>query len=137
MTKQQVISRPHGLINHRSTGSSPNPGAHRLYKRWITELWAGRRVAGELVTPDFVGHWPTRDVRGPDGLQAEVDRMHLALKELAFVLEVGPVVDGDMIAARWIATGSGEGGPVRYTGNDLLRVADGKIVEYWSGVTRS
>ena len=137
MTEQQVIPRSHGLINHRSTVSSPNPGAHRLYQRWITELWAGRRIAGELVAPDFVGHWPTRDGRGPDGLQAEVDRMHLALKDLAFVLDGGPVVDGDMIAARWIATGAGARGPVRYTGNDLLRVSDGKIVEYWSGVTRS
>jgi hypothetical protein len=44
-----------------------------LYQRWINELWAGRPVAAELVSDDFVGHWPTRDVHGPDKLQAIVD----------------------------------------------------------------
>jgi hypothetical protein len=40
-----------------------------LYARWITELWAGRPIAAEIVTEDFVGHWPDRDVGGPDELQ--------------------------------------------------------------------
>ncbi|MBB2989485.1 hypothetical protein FHR72_000948 [Mycolicibacterium iranicum] len=103
----------------------------------MNELWAGRRIADELVSPDFVGHWPTRDVRGPAELQSEIDRTRMAFKELVFVLEVGPMFDGDLMAARWIATGSGKDGPARFTGNDLLRISDGKIVEFWTGASRA
>jgi hypothetical protein len=34
--------------------------ANALYERWIDELWAGKDVAAEIVTEDFVGHWPDR-----------------------------------------------------------------------------
>lgn len=137
MTDPQVMNRPRGLTDHRALSSPGGAGAHRLYRRWIHELWSGRRVAEQLVSPDFVGHLPNREIRGPAGLQAEVDRTHLTLKELSFVVDVGPIVDGDMVAARWIATGAGRNGPVRYTGNDLLRIANGKVVEYWSGTSRA
>jgi hypothetical protein len=33
----------------------------------------GEPVAAELVSGDFVGHWPNRDVHGPDELQVMVD----------------------------------------------------------------
>ncbi len=48
-----------------------------LYRRWISELWAGRPVAAEIVTD----------------------------------------------------------GPVRFTGNDILRLADDgqRFAEYWTG----
>lgn len=137
MTNPQVMSRPAGINNHRSISSQRNATAKRLYARWIGELWAGRRIAAELAAPDFIGHWPTREVRGPDQLQSMVDQARSTLRELQFVVEVGPMFDGDMIAARWIATGSGNAGPARFTGNDLLRISDGKIAEYWAGSARS
>ncbi len=111
--------------------------SERLYKRWIDGLWAGERIAADLVSSDFVGHWPTRDVHGPAELQAIVDETRAALKELLFVVEVGPVVGGDIVAARWIATGATGTGPARFTGNDLLRIANGRIVEYWTGTSRA
>lgn len=109
----------------------------RLYRRWVNELWAGRRIAAELVSPDFVGHWPTHDVHGPDELQALIDSTRGALHELQFVVEVGPIAEGDLVAARWVGTGSSKRGPARFTGNDLLRIANGKIVEHWLGASRS
>lgn len=119
-------------------GNSATMVGQRLYMRWIDELWtAGRRITGELVSPDFVGHWPTRDVRGPDELQTVIDNARSSFRELQFVVEVGPINDGDMVAARWIGTGSGKNGPTRFTGNDLLRISNGKIVEFWAGAARS
>ena len=38
--------------------------AEAMYERWINELWAGKPVAAELVSADFVGHWPNREVNG-------------------------------------------------------------------------
>jgi hypothetical protein len=106
-----------------------------LYQRWINDLWAGKPVAAELVSGDFVGHWPNRDVHGPDELQAIVDETQTMFSDLKFVVEIEPFVAGDLLAARWIGTGTTADGPVRFTGNDILRVADGRFVEYWTGTS--
>ena len=106
-----------------------------LYARWIDELWAGESVANELVSEDFVGHWPDRDVHGPDELNAMVDKTRSMLTDLRFVVEVPPFVEGDMLAARWIGTGASPDGPKRFTGNDMFKVADGRFVEYWTGTS--
>jgi hypothetical protein len=136
MTNQQVMARPGAITNHNMINSHRSTSSHKLlYRRWLSELWDGRRVAGDLVSDDFVGHWPTHDVHGPDELQAKIDQTRHELRELLFAIHVGPFVDGDMVAARWIATGSGEHGPARFTGNDILRIANGKIVEFWSGTS--
>jgi len=108
-----------------------------LYRRWINELWAGKPVADELVSGDFVGHWPNRDVHGPDELQAIVDETRTMFTDLTFVVEVGPFVGRDLVAARWMGTGATADGPARFTGNDILRFAGGRFVEYWMGTSTS
>jgi hypothetical protein len=106
-----------------------------LYRRWINELWVGKPVAAELVSDDFVGHWPDRDVHGPGELQAIVDETQSMFSDLKFVVEIEPFVDRDLVAARWIGTGATADGPARFTGNDILRFADGRLVEYWTGTS--
>jgi len=33
---------------------------------WLADLWNGSpSVAQNLVSDDFIGHWPDREVRGP------------------------------------------------------------------------
>jgi hypothetical protein len=34
-----------------------------LYRRWINELWAGKSVAAELVSDDFVEYWTGTSTR--------------------------------------------------------------------------
>jgi hypothetical protein len=109
--------------------------ARALYQRWINELWAGKPIAAELVSADFVGHWPDRDVHGPAELHAIVDETHAMFSELEFTIEIEPLVDRDMVAARWIGTGATRDGPARFTGNDILRFADDRFVEYWTGTS--
>lgn len=108
-----------------------------LYRRWISELWAGRPIAAEIVTDDFVGHWPDRDVHGPDDLAQIIGETRNMLKDLTFEVEIGPLRDGDLVAARWVGTGGGPNGPVRFTGNDILRLADDgqRFAEYWTGTS--
>ncbi|MGE2714312.1 ester cyclase [Mycolicibacterium litorale] len=108
-----------------------------LYQQWINRLWSGEPVAADLVAEDFVGHWPDREVHGPAELQAIIDQTHDMLSDLTFEIEVGPLVDGDLVAGRWVGSGRSEQGPMRFTGNDILRVADGKFVEYWTGTSTS
>ena len=109
--------------------------AKALYQRWINELWTGKAVAAELVSDDFVGHWPTRDIHGPDELQGIVDETQQTFADLMFVVEIEPFVERDLVAARWIGTGATKAGPARFTGNDILRVANGRFVEYWTGTS--
>jgi hypothetical protein len=78
-----------------------------LYARWITELWAGRPVAAEIVTDDFVGHWPGRDAHGPQELQRIVEETRNMIADFTFAIELGPLSEGDLVAARWVARAAG------------------------------
>lgn len=105
--------------------------AKDLYRSWIDELWCGRPIAADLVAENFVGHWPDRDVHGPEQLQAIIDETRAMLRDLVFTIEVGPIVDGDLVAGRWTGQGTTDDGPMSFFGNDLLRIGDSRIVEYW------
>lgn len=115
-----------------------------LYRRWLEELWGGDLdVAAEILTDDFVGHWPDQDVHGPVGAAEAVRAGRSPFDDIRLQLDVGPVADGDKVAARWTFHGAYLGGlpgatappgtRVAFTGMDVLRIdpATGKFAEYW------
>ena len=103
-----------------------------LYRRWLLELWHGRYdVASEILTPGFTGHWPDREVEGRDALVELIRGTHAMFGSLEFRLEVGPIVAGDLVAARWTGVGRTEEGTTPLLGHDILRVEDGRFAEYW------
>ena len=63
------------------------------------------------------------------------------IEALTFALEVGPIVEGDMLAARWSGRGTYAGGipgtsapagtEVWFGGIDIMRIEDGRLAEYW------
>jgi predicted ester cyclase len=120
----------------------------RLYRRWMLELWNGElAVATELVTDDFVIHQARADGagsderRGPEAVVQLVRDGHAPFDGLTFEIEVGPVVEGDLVAARWAGRGRYQGGlpgataaagtPVAFGGIDLLRARGDRFAEYW------
>ncbi len=118
--------------------------ARRLYRRWLLELWNGAlEVAGEIVAPGFVGHWPDLDVLGPAGVAEAVGQGRTPFQDISISLDVGPIADGDKVAAQWTFRGAYQGGlpgatvpagtRVAFSGIDILRIdpASRKIVEYW------
>jgi predicted ester cyclase len=126
----------------------PAPDLRRLYRRWMLELWNGDLgLAGELVTDDFLIHQAradgaaSEDLRGPEALAGMVRDGHAPFEGLRFEIEVGPVVEGDLVAARWTGRGRYRGGlpgataapgtPVAFGGTDLLRARGGRFAEYW------
>ncbi|MFI7615184.1 ester cyclase [Nonomuraea terrae] len=113
-----------------------------LYRRWLLELWNGDfDLAYELVTPDFTGHWPGMDVSGPGGLVEALRQGHEPFTDVTVTLDVGPIVDGDLVSARWTFGGAYRGGVpgatvaegtrIAFSGHDILRVRDGRFAEYW------
>ena len=114
-----------------------------LYKRWLFDAWRGdRAVIDAIFAPGFVGHWPTMDVHGPDGVAAQIDQSHAYFSGIENTLDVGPIVDGDLVAARWTFHGAYRGGipgttaepgtRIAFTGQDIFRVENGRFAEYWS-----
>jgi predicted ester cyclase len=116
----------------------------QLYRRWLLELWNGNlTITDQIVTPDFVGSWPGRPglVHGPKELAELIGMSRAIFLEVTFEIEVGPLADDDLVAARWIGHGSYKGGMrgasapagtrVSFSGHDLLRVEDGRFAEYW------
>jgi hypothetical protein len=109
-----------------------------MYDRWLHTLWNGdlgqlESLARDVVTGDFTGHWPRHPnlVSGPDQLAAVIRQGRSLFDELRFEVEVGPVVDADLVAARWIGIGERAGRPIRFRGHDLLRRAGDRFAEYW------
>ena len=81
-------------------------------------------------------------MRGPNGLKQWIGGSAAAFTDYSFTTTVGPLADEDKVAGRWVFRGTYQGGipgaspaavgkRVEYAGMDLLRVEDGKIVEYW------
>jgi predicted ester cyclase len=121
-------------------------GIAELWGRWI-ELWNGDLDLGErIIHPDFVVHRvPSPHV--PEGLGGReallewVRATRSIIEELRFTVEVGPIVNGEMVAGRWIAEGAYQSGipgstvptgtRVAFHGNDIWRAEDGLIREHW------
>lgn len=113
--------------------------ARELYGRWIDELWNGptglaklKAVAEELVSDDFLGHWPSVEVEGAGKLAALIDATKSSYRDLVFEIEVGPFADDGFVAGRWAGQGTTvDGQPVYFSGNDILTIRDGRFTEYW------
>lgn len=117
--------------------------ARDVYRRWLFELWptGDPDLAGQLVTPGFVGHWPDRRVHGPAELADAIGQALALFSEVTTTVEVGPIVEDDLVAARWSFHGRYRGGvpglaapagtPATLRGADVLRLADGRFTEYW------
>ncbi|KAB2373636.1 ester cyclase [Actinomadura montaniterrae] len=116
--------------------------ANTLYRRWLFDAWSGDYgVLDEILTPGFAGHWPRMDVRGPGGAAEQIRRSRAYFSDIENTLDVGPLVDGDLVAARWTFHGSYQGGipgatagpgtRISFAGHDLFRMEDGRFAEYW------
>ena len=125
----------------------PNQDAKQLVDAWLC-LWNGEYAGAEaLIAPAFRLHAAMMDggdgsaVDSPQALVSWIAQTRAVVPDLTFSVQVGPIVDADRIALRWRAEGSyagglpGAGAPagtkVDFTGTDILRVADGRLAEYW------
>lgn len=121
--------------------------ASDLVTRWVA-LWNGDyAVAEQIISEDNRVHAAMFDggdgsaVQGVSGMTDFVGQMRFLAPDLTFSVDVGPIVDGAHLVVRWVATGHYGGGmpgahapdgtELSFTGTDILRVEDAKVVEYW------
>ncbi|WP_308307451.1 ester cyclase [Streptomyces sp. ISL-10] len=126
----------------------PADRMRELYGRW-SDLWRGDfSHAHEILAPDFVVHQARPDgsdsgaIRGPARMLPEIEQTMAAFGDIAITVDVGPIVEGDLIAARWTMRARYTGGldeatapvgtAIVFSGHDILRVCGGMFVEYWT-----
>ena len=132
---------------HGSDHTASRAEQKQLTRAWL-QLWNGDySQAKRIVSPDVRVHAALFDggdgssVKGPAGMVDLVSQIRAAFGDLRFAIDVGPIIDGDHVVVRWIATGTYAGGfpgatapvgtPVTFTGTDILRTRHGKIADYW------
>ncbi len=119
--------------------------AHALYREWLPDMWNAApsdmpELAERIFSPGAVAHWPNQHVAGPAEIAAKVRESRSMFDDVVVTLEHGPIVDGNLVAARWSFGGrvrdiaeipAEPGTPVLFHGMDLLRLESGWFAEYW------
>jgi predicted ester cyclase len=119
----------------------------KLARSWA-EIWNGDlSLTGSTVHENFVSHaapllgGPPADPVGRDNLETWVGGIRTAIPDLAFTVQVGPLVDDPFLVLRWHAKGTYQGGipgaadgpiALEFYGTDILKIDDGLITEYWA-----
>jgi predicted ester cyclase len=119
--------------------------ARSLWDRWIA-LWNGDLAqADQIIHPRFTLHRippppGASAMHGREGLVTWIEQTRGLFPDLRFTVEVGPIVDGERVAGRWLAEGTYRGGVpgstapagtrVSFHGNDIWRADGGLIREY-------
>lgn len=119
-----------------------------IWDSWIA-LWNGDlAVADDLLADGLRVNSPRlspavdpSQIRDRAGAVALIGGVQ-AMATLRYETVVGPIGDGDLVTGAWAFTGTYNGGmpgatagpgtPLTNTGIDILRVEDGKVVEWWS-----
>ena len=101
------------------------------------DLLDGYTAPDVRVHPGTPGSAP--DTEGIDELRTAFGRFHTTFPDLHVSLDQ-LVAEGDLVAARWTATGThsaelagvpATGRAVRWGGTDVYRIADGRVAEWW------
>lgn len=115
--------------------------ARRVIEQMFNE--GNLEVADELLAPGYVDHDPSlpQDVHGPEGFKQYVGMYRAAFPDLHVQID-DQLAEGDRVATRWTGTGThnGElagitptGKPVTLPGMEIVRIANGKLIEGWEG----
>ena len=113
-----------------------------LARRFIDECWNQGKVdvIDDLLAPDHVHHFPDGDIEGADNIKEFILKMRIAFPDIAITID-DEIVSQDKVVFRWTArcTHLGDffgmsptGNSIEYTGIDIIRSSNGRIVELWS-----
>jgi steroid delta-isomerase-like uncharacterized protein len=115
----------------------------RVIQRFLDEVMNGGNLSAidTLFSPDYIPHDPSNPDRqgGIDGAKQFIRMFHTGLTNQEYIVE-DMIAEGDRVAYRWtivgIHTGNMMGIPasgkeLNFSGMDMFRLENGKIVESW------
>ena len=115
-----------------------------LYRRWAS-MWNGElQIAREIIAEGFSVHLtadavpPSEPIRDAPSVARWVAAIRERGIDLSYAIELGPLVDGDLVTAYWRLTGlrrMPDGAPPQpfvRVGIDILRWRQDRIVECWT-----
>jgi predicted ester cyclase len=124
-----------------------SPAANKaVVRRWMEEAWSRGNlgVLDEIIAPDYVLHGAADPDTppGPTGAKRMTAAFRRAFPDLQGAIE-DLIAEGDRVVCRWSARATHRGPfagvaptnrPVTFTGVEIVRLVDGKIVEGWDEV---
>ena len=106
---------------------------------WLDEFWSAGNLAAaaEIFAPTYVRHDPDGPMIGIEAIRGYGARIRSDFPDLHFTAD-DLIAEGDLVAVRWTATGTHAPTQrrVTFTGMDILRIREGKIVESWPSFDR-
>jgi steroid delta-isomerase-like uncharacterized protein len=115
-----------------------------LVRRFYEEVWARGNLdaADELFADDYERHdlRPGTPVPGAEGQKQIAAAFREAFPDLTWEVDF-LLADGDYVAGRWTASGThsgpwagvkATGRSMRFSGINVFRFSDGKVVEIWN-----
>lgn len=115
-----------------------------VVRRFYEEVWdrGNTDVASEIFADDYVRHdlRPTQASPGAAGQAKVAADFRAAFPDLSFRVDL-IVGEDDLVAARWVASGTHtgtwgdvtpSGKAVTFHGVNFFRLRDGKVVEIWN-----
>ncbi len=116
----------------------------QIFRRVIEEVIEGGDFAAfeELIDERIVSYDPSEPepIRGREAYRAALERYRSAFSGLRVRID-DQVAEGDKVVSRWTATGRHDGAlfvmpatgkDVEFTGIDIDRIENGRIVEEWT-----
>jgi predicted ester cyclase len=117
-----------------------------LVRRFYDEIFnkGNLAVADEIIAPEFVEHIPqpvpgTHVTTGPEAIHSFASMFREAIPDLSVSID-DVIAAGDKVVT-WQGTQKGPlfgadptGNRLRFTGIDIVRIEDGKLVEHWGEV---
>ena len=112
-----------------------------LARRAIEEIMNQRNLAvfDELHSTDYVCHLNSRTIQGPEPVKQLLSMVLTAFPDLHYTFE-DVFGEGDRVVIRYNSRGTHQGDlmgiaptgkQVTITGTDIMRIANGKILEEW------
>jgi len=115
---------------------------HRIIEQY-GETWdvdAPQGLVDEVLAADVVDYNPQPgQAPGIEGMRDQITLYHAAFPDLHLTND-DIIISGDRAALRWTATGTHDGDQlgvpathktVEFTGIDILRIENGRVVERW------
>ena len=115
-----------------------------IVQRFYEEVWnrGNTDVAVEIFSDDYVRHdlRPTQALPGGAGQAKVAADFRAAFPDLSFQVDL-ILAEGDLVAARWTASGThsghwggavASGNKVTFSGVNFFRLRDGRVVEIWN-----